>query len=133
MDRAAESIDPFKLDVTELGCFPSLSPPKIIWMGIDSCAYELSKLRANVERELADLGFAPELREFKPHITLARVRRSLDSLEEDRLMYALKTIGWDCSHNWQVNNISLTKSILTSAGPIYHNIHTIPLRAIETG
>ena len=133
LDRAAKSIGPFKLDVNELGFFPSLSPPKIIWMGIDGCTYELSKLRTNVEREMADLGFALDLREFKPHITLARVRRSLDSLGEARLMYALKTIGPGCSHNWQVNSVCLTKSILTPAGPIYHNMHTIPLRTIVTG
>jgi len=55
-----------------LGYFGSKRNPKVLCAGI----YEnnsLQQLQQQVERIFAGLGFEPKDREFKPHITLARL------------------------------------------------------------
>ena len=125
--RATKTIGPIKLHLTGLGVFPDLNAPKVIWIGIDGSTDMLGELRANVEDAMADLGFPKDQRWFKPHLTLARVRRKLDPSQMVRLMGALNTISPTYPTNWQVNSISLTHSKLTPDRPIYHNLITVPL------
>jgi 2'-5' RNA ligase len=49
--------------------------PHVLTVSVDDPAGELAALHAAVWRGLAALGFTPEQRAFRPHVTVARVRR----------------------------------------------------------
>src|SRR5258708_1647657 len=65
---------------TEGGVFPSPSRPRVVWLGVDAGGALLETHRALTEA-LADAGFPVEERIFRPHLTLARVRRGEISRE----------------------------------------------------
>jgi 2'-5' RNA ligase len=73
---------PFTLHLRHLGVFPSESRPRVIWVGLEPALPHLAALQRDVEAAMAPLGFPPENRPFRPHLTLGRVKdnRSLHNL-----------------------------------------------------
>ncbi len=63
---------PFSFAVRGVGGFPSLRRPRVLWAGVVSAA--AVELASDIERALEPLGFAPDERTFRPHLTLGRVR-----------------------------------------------------------
>lgn len=60
--------------LTGIGAFPHARRPSVIWAGMED-AQTLADIAAELESQLKSLGFARERRAFRPHLTLARVRR----------------------------------------------------------
>jgi 2'-5' RNA ligase len=73
VSRAAGAANEFDLRLVGLGAFPHAQRPDVIWSGIDAPDV-LRTLAEAFESELGSLGFRREAREFKPHLTLARVK-----------------------------------------------------------
>ncbi len=74
---------PIRLTLSGLGRFPPRGRPNVFWMGLGGELDLLDDLAGDVERALARLGFPPERRPFRPHVTIGRVRgpRGLRELE----------------------------------------------------
>lgn len=68
---------PFALRLAECIAIPSKSRARVIALDVTPHA-PLEALAAAVERAVVALGFAPEGRAFRPHVTLGRVRRGAD-------------------------------------------------------
>jgi 2'-5' RNA ligase len=64
----------FALRWTSPGAFPSAARPRVLWLGVDGGA-ALAETHAALSAGLAPAGLASEERAFRPHLTLARVRR----------------------------------------------------------
>jgi len=64
---------PFELCLTGTGHFGSARRGATLWAGIEENA-ELMSLQSKVEAALVSVGFEPETRCFKPHVTLARCK-----------------------------------------------------------
>lgn len=56
-----------------LGAFPHADRPSVVWVGLPD-ALPLANLAAQLEHDLAPLGFRPEKRELRPHVTVLRVK-----------------------------------------------------------
>jgi RNA 2',3'-cyclic 3'-phosphodiesterase len=69
------------------GAFPSASRPRVLWLGVDGGEALLEVHRALAEA-LAGAGLPVEERAFRPHLTLARVRRAEISRERYREVVA---------------------------------------------
>lgn len=65
---------PFEFQIEGLGTFGSPHSPRVIWVGVRMPNPALTALQDDCERALADLGFPPQGRAFKPHLTLGRVK-----------------------------------------------------------
>ncbi len=119
IDAAASHASTIKSVVTEIGGFPNLHRPRVIWTGLDSNASKLVPIAAEIEKAVQQIGFAPEIKPFKPHLTLGRVRddaRIGDSLEY-LLHYKLAPIPVT------FDTLALVRSTLTPRGPIYEHLH----------
>ena len=105
--------------IQQIGGFPNLHRPRVIWAGMDNEVNKLILVAAEIERQVQQLGFAAESKPFKPHLTLGRVREgvkignSLDYLM--RYQFAPIPLLFD--------RIALIKSTLTPRGPIYDVLH----------
>jgi 2'-5' RNA ligase len=55
------------------GFFPSARHPRVFWAGVETGPH-LAELAAMIERRLEPLGIAQEMRDFRPHLTLARFK-----------------------------------------------------------
>ena len=69
----AASVRPIELATTETGGFPSLSRPRVLWLGIDG-GPPLLRLQTDIEQGLAIVGYPPEQKRFHPHLTIGRVK-----------------------------------------------------------
>lgn len=63
----------FPLRLEGTGAFPGDRAPRVFWAGV-AAGPELSALHEDLEAALAAEGFEPEAREFRPHLTLGRVK-----------------------------------------------------------
>jgi 2'-5' RNA ligase len=62
------------LAIRGCGAFPDLGRPRVLWFGVEDSDGRCGALQAAVWRALQPLGFVPEARPFRPHVTFARVR-----------------------------------------------------------
>lgn len=73
LERALHPFPRFTINAKGLGVFPDLKRPRILWVGLEGKG--LTALALKVETVLVSLDFAPEKREFKPHLTVGRWRQ----------------------------------------------------------
>ena len=71
--RVTERVSPFSLDIRGIGAFPEESSARVIWAGVQK-ARALVELQGELGQELRSLGIILEDREYKPHLSLARLR-----------------------------------------------------------
>ena len=65
---------PFDIFIESTGCFPVKERPRVLWMGVNGNLDPLHDLFIKVENALDLLGFSKEQQDYKPHITLARIK-----------------------------------------------------------
>jgi RNA 2',3'-cyclic 3'-phosphodiesterase len=113
----------FSLRLHSLGCFPNQKNPRVIWCGIEGETAKLSQLRQQVERTCERFGFAPENRDFHPHLTLGRVngKRNLQPLIECIKM------DTDLESRFTADRFNIYKSTLKPQGAVYSILKTIEL------
>ena len=111
-----EDFQPFEINITRLGVFPTLQQPRVIWAGVEKNADCLIAIATQVEKGLCRLGFPKEKRGFSPHVTVGRVRSPKNQI---LLPQALKEYILPVELTQTIHQIILFKSTLTSQGPIY--------------
>jgi 2'-5' RNA ligase len=74
-DRAVKEFSTFQIVVGGTGVFPRASRPQVLWIGVDDPSDQLSALQKRFENECAAEGFPKEDRAYKPHLTIARLRK----------------------------------------------------------
>jgi 2'-5' RNA ligase len=62
-----------EIELCGLGAFPNARRPSVIWVGIHN-GDALGSIAAALESELSPLGFTPEQRPFRPHLTVLRIK-----------------------------------------------------------
>ncbi|RLA61899.1 MAG: RNA 2',3'-cyclic phosphodiesterase [Epsilonproteobacteria bacterium] len=101
------SYHPFSLKLKGVGHFSS----KVLWVGVVPCE-ELEILKDKIEKKLLAQGFKAELKNFKPHITLARLKGG--NISEFLEMHSLFE-----SSEITVEEFILYSSNLTPSGAIH--------------
>jgi len=115
---------PFTLSLDGLDYFGSKRNPKVLWAGIHQND-SLQQLYQQVEEICASLGFEQEDREFKPHITIARLNgASFKNLKELIEEHKSQIRG-----QWKVEKFVLYQSILSNEGTRYKRLQVFPLTA----
>src|SRR5688500_15216622 len=76
LQKVASQTGAFSVRAGGIGCFPNISRPRIVWLGLDGAKEEFVEMEGRVRISTANFGHAPEDREFHPHLTLARVREA---------------------------------------------------------
>ena len=89
LDQTREALRTIKLGpppVTLVGegidAFPSQQDPRILVARMGGDMEGLKRLRDRIEDVCADLGFAREVRPFRPHVTFARAKRPIRAWAE---------------------------------------------------
>ena len=115
----ATGFSPFSFRVEEVGVFPSLSRPNVVWAGITEGVSDLAAVFEGLDAGLARLGFERERRRFSPHLTICRVRggRNRDRLAEEVAAMADMVFG-----SVNVDRVVLKRSVLTPRGPVYSDL-----------
>jgi RNA 2',3'-cyclic 3'-phosphodiesterase len=125
--QAVAGVDSFDLVLAGLGAFPSLENPNLVWVGLSGEVENLFNIQKRLEHLLAGQGFSPENRPFSPHLTLARVRGEATAADRKRLGQAIGSMACKTDNGIPVHQVSLIKSQLAQAGPIYTIIFSATL------
>jgi 2'-5' RNA ligase len=128
MEEATQGVPPFHLEVKELGVFPNLRRVQVVWVGVSGEVDKLARLQQRLESNLAGLGFAPERRQFTPHLTLARLRDQASLDEREGLGKLIASTKFEAAYTLPVDAISLMRSQLTREGAIYSRIGSVELK-----
>lgn len=112
MDAVAATNAPFKMRLGGIGCFPNMRRPRVIWVGLSGGEVRLLSLVAALEKELAPLGWEPEGKPFRAHLTLGRVK-------DERGAAGVEWAADVPSLAVPVEAIYLIESQLKPSGPIY--------------
>ncbi|MBD7966478.1 RNA 2',3'-cyclic phosphodiesterase [Paenibacillus gallinarum] len=70
--EAAVKMQQFPLSVGEAGVFGSPLRPRVLWKGVEGEIDELAGLFQHILDATTPLGYIPEDRPYRPHITIAR-------------------------------------------------------------
>lgn len=124
LDSIARTTKPFGLSVKDIGAFPGIEHPRVLWAGLDKGAAEMTALASRIDEDLSKIGFAKETRPFSPHLTIGRVRSQLnkDKLKE-KMLSAAAGIDLLLVPPHQISAVILFQSTLTPQGSIYTKLH----------
>jgi RNA 2',3'-cyclic 3'-phosphodiesterase len=117
---------PFAVRLAGVDAFPDRDRPRIVYLGIVAGQAELIALAADVEGELAALGFPRERRPFRPHVTLGRIRSPRDA---ERFHSARAALGDRTLLSTFVDALLLKASALRPSGAQHSTLASFPLRA----
>lgn len=124
--QACSTTKPFALCCTGIGCFPSARQPRVIWAGLTGDIEPLQKLKANLDAALKPLGYVPENRAFKPHLTIARVRE-MNTRQRQRMPKLVEQYRETTFGEWPVDRIELMQSLLSPKGAQYKVVECVRL------
>jgi RNA 2',3'-cyclic 3'-phosphodiesterase len=127
--RAIEPFASFELRVTGVGAFPSPARPRVLWAGVaGQDEGQLLRIQHATAGPLRSVGIEMEERAYKPHLTLARLRRDprpgeRASLSEWMDRWLEKDFG-----TFRVDAVHLMRSELSARPPRYSALKTFPLQ-----
>jgi len=114
----------FDLALREVGKFGSRGRLRALWAGLESSG-ALVHLHDKVERASVRAGIEPEQRKFKPHVTLARFKRTPDHAAAG----FLEDHAGLASDDFFVDQFVLFESTLGNQGAHYTPLRSYPLGA----
>lgn len=128
LDEIGKSVRPFDISLKNIGAFPKIEFPRVIWVGLDKGAKESTELAAKIDKALSKIGFQEETRPFAAHLTIGRVRspKNKEALKEKIDGFRISAVG--CQ---PVQSLALFKSTLTPNGPIYSKLHESRLEGLD--
>lgn len=126
----------FALRTADLGVFPKMKRPRVLWLGLYGPAHRLHALRDAIGEHLAEYEFELDEREFHPHITLGRVRDTRNTRIRDlpgaiRARFERAAESGEVTHRSPrpipVEEVQLVRSHLGREGARYEIVERFPL------
>lgn len=114
---------PAAVRLDKVGAFPNLKRPRVLWAGLGGELDPVYDVANEVEMMVQRLGFEPDKKKFKPHLTIGRIR---DPRRSGDLTDAVAA----CSFNpieFPLDRLILFQSTLTPQGPIYKRLAEVAL------
>jgi 2'-5' RNA ligase len=117
--EAARGVSPFTVEVGGLGCFPNLTRPRVVWVGVDCPDGSLAEVQKRIEEAAAACGFEREARAFSPHLTLGRVRQGEPPATLRQLGGVVALFPAPQRQRLEVSEVCLFRSVLKPEGAQY--------------
>ena len=120
---------PFPLQLAGLGMFPNRRKPRVLWAGVGGDLDALARLQRAAEEAINGLGYPPEQRPFRPHITLGRPRRSVSDAQLARIGSVVSALAPPHPVGWQTESVDVMQSELRPSGARYTVLGSVPLKS----
>ncbi|MBF0337103.1 MAG: RNA 2',3'-cyclic phosphodiesterase [Nitrospirae bacterium] len=114
----------FSIALRSVGGFPTLTRPKVLWIGVENDS-AMRGLHRDIDARLSDAGFAREDKPWAAHLTIGRLRDGGNAIGLMEKLTSLKTQDFGLS---PVSTIDFMSSELKPGGPIYSVMRKFPLK-----
>ncbi|MFC7441939.1 RNA 2',3'-cyclic phosphodiesterase [Laceyella putida] len=123
LSRLMQETAPFQLAMKGIGTFGRPDQPRILWIGVTGELERLHQLQSQVVERLSPLGFLPEDRPYRPHITVARKYRQ-SRFPYDQL--ADIPLSPEIERPWTVERVVLYQTHMGKI-PMYEAVDNYPI------
>lgn len=124
LEVVAAHQEKFNFTIAGAGYFKSKGNPRVLFVKINA-EQPLTALSEKVEQAVVATGFYPELKPFRPHLTLGRIKNLDNRLRFTTMIDDLPAKEYQ---HVKVSEFILYQSILSSEGPIYKVIQKFELK-----
>lgn len=124
METSAEGTSTFEVRVAGTGAFPNERRPRVLWVGLEEPTGALLELQKKLEAALTPLGFEPEGRPFKGHLTLGRIKSPPRGGGIVKALVSQKDVDLG---KISVDKIVLYQSTLKPSGAVYKSLEEVAL------
>lgn len=123
LEEVAIEQEKFSFTIAGAGYFKSKGNPRVLFLKINS-EKPLAALADKVEKAAVNTGFHPELKPFRPHLTLGRIKKLN---KRNRFISIVDELPEQEYQQVEVTEFILYQSILSADGPIYKVIQKFQL------
>lgn len=114
----------FQLEVKGVGYFNAKGKPRVLFAKIND-SEPLVALLKDVEKTVVGCGFCKELKPFRPHLTLGRIKHLESRTRFCSIIDDMENVKYQ---NVEVSEFIIYQSILNPEGPVYKPIKTFQLK-----
>ena len=124
MAEAAAEAAPFSMEIKGLATFPPRKTPRVVFADMVKGQKPLERIYRVLNNGLTELGVKREHRDYRPHLTIGRVKsaKGVDSLKAEIERHKEMNFGSE-----EVSEILLIISDLQPSGPEYSVMARVPL------
>lgn len=126
VEPAISHVSPFDLELKGFGAFPDDRAPRVLWVGLGGALDSLVTLAECIGRAVVPLGFPQEERLFRPHLTVARVKKDHRAVGRALGGLGVFTDDFLCGP-LSVERVALFKSELQPSGAVYTKLWDVSL------
>jgi 2'-5' RNA ligase len=120
LNEAVSQIEPIQLHLLKIGCFPSPSRARIVFVDLGGELAKLNALAIKIRKGLKKKKIYFDKKPFVSHVTLGRIRKkqNLNKIISKAKVKKVKFVA---------REVSLNQSTLTETGPVYNKIKQLDL------
>lgn len=122
ISNVLSEFESFNVKIKGCGAFPNSNRINVIWVGIDDDSI-IRDMHDLLDKEFVRLGFDKD-RKFSTHLTIGRMKSAKNKNKVKSTIEEFKDVEIG---EMEVTQISLKKSTLTPAGPIYEDLKIFKL------
>ena len=124
INDAVCSVEPFSISIGNIGAFPSLNKPRVVFVCVQERGNNLLRIFEKLDKGVGQLGIKKESKKYVGHITLGRVKSQKNISKLKNTLNA----GLECFFGREkVTSLSLIQSKLTPTGPLYTRLNNFIL------
>jgi len=113
--KECEGFGNFELVIKGAGVFKNISDPRVLWTGIEP-SDKLTELNALITNVLKNADGNIEIRAFRPHLTIGRIKYIKNKVLLKTFIDKYKNAEFQRE---QISELILYESILSHSGPVY--------------
>ena len=125
--NTVKAVRPFTLRLGNVGVYPNNRSPRVLWVGLDGDVAPLQDIHRRIEAALGQIAIKPDSREFRPHLTIARIRDRASHIERRKAAETLFSAEFRSGLLVPVDRISLMRSVILPEGPQYTSLAEVSL------
>jgi 2'-5' RNA ligase len=122
---AVKNLTAAKGNLKGLGYFMQNRIPSVLYTKLEDMP-EMAAMASAIRRGMEAEGFSPDIREFKSHLTLGRIKFLKDAKLFLETVEKLRNIN---IQEVSASEINVYESLLRPEGPVYRKLAVFPLRA----
>ena len=115
IEESFRDVQVYQTELRGVGVFPNTHNPKVLWLGFEDLQPIISAY-SQLGESLQQNGFSFDQKPLKPHLTIARVKKTDHPSAFQSLLDKYQKTVFD---RIEVDKVALFESISTTDGPVY--------------